>query len=136
MHPIVRNILAVILGFILGSMVNMALIQLSGIIIPPPEGTDVSNMESLKATMHLFESKHFLFPFLAHALGTLVAAFVVTKLAVTHIKKLVLLIGMLFLFAGIINIILLPSPLWFTIVDLLAYIPMAYLGWVLGGKRE
>ncbi|WP_291115711.1 hypothetical protein [Flavobacterium sp. UBA6135] len=136
MYPIVRNILAVILGFALGSLVNMALIQLSGYVIPPPEGGDVTTMEGLKATMHLFEPKHFLLPFLAHALGVLVGAFVATKIAVTNQLKVALVVGFLFLLGGIASVMILPSPLWFTVVDLVVYFPMAYLGWLLGVKKH
>ncbi|MDR9397725.1 hypothetical protein [Salibacter sp.] len=69
MHPVLRNVLIVIGGLIIGSFVNMGIIMISGSIIPPPEGVDPSNMESLKNGMDQFEAKHFLFPFLAHALA-------------------------------------------------------------------
>ena len=124
-----RNILAIIIGLIIGSGVNMGLILTSGYVIPPPEGADVSTMEGLKATMHLFETRHFIFPFLAHGLGTLVGAFVTSKLAAKHKMKFALSIGGFFLIGGIINIINLPSPVWFNAVDLIgAYIPMAWIG--------
>ena len=124
-----RNILAIIIGLIIGSGVNMGLILTSGYVIPPPEGADVSTMEGLKATMHLFETRHFIFPFLAHGLGTLVGAFVTSKLAANHKMKFALSIGGFFLIGGIINIINLPSPVWFNAVDLIgAYIPMAWIG--------
>jgi len=129
MHPVVRNILAVITGIIVGSAVNMGLIMISGSIIPPPEGVDPGNMESLKASMHLFEAKHFIFPFLAHALGTLAGAFLAALIAASHKMKFALVIGVFFLIGGIANVFMLPSPLWFTILDLaVAYIPMAWLG--------
>lgn len=135
MNPIVKNILAVISGVVAGSLVNMGLIMISGSIIPPPEGADITTMEGLQEAMHLFEPKHFLFPFLAHALGTFAGAFVAVKIAVNHKLKFALAIGCLFLAGGIINIVMLPSPLWFTIVDLAgAYIPMAYLAWVFAEK--
>jgi hypothetical protein len=135
MNPIIKNILAVLLGLILGSAVNMGLIMISGSVIPLPEGVDPADMESLKNNMHLFEAKHFIFPFLAHALGTLVGAFVAAKIAATHQLKFALGIGALFLIGGIMNIFMLPSPLWFTVLDLgLAYIPMGYIGgrWAFG----
>jgi hypothetical protein len=78
MKTFLRSLLAVLLGIILGSVVNMALILASPQVIPPPAGVDVNNVESMRASIHLFEPKHFLFPFLAHALGTLVGATVVT----------------------------------------------------------
>ena len=80
--------------------------------------------------------KHFLFPFLAHALGTLVGAFVAAKISPNYGLQLAIGVGLLFLAGGITNIYLLPSPLWFTIVDLaVAYIPMAYFGWLLSKRK-
>tara|TARA_R110000868_G_scaffold57733_3_gene178289 strand:+ start:181 stop:591 length:411 start_codon:yes stop_codon:yes gene_type:complete len=129
MNPILRNILAILAGLIIGSIVNMGIIMISGSIIPPPDGADVTTMEGLQASMHLFKPKNFIMPFLAHALGTLVGAFVAAKIAITNKKLIAILIGAFFLVGGITNIYLLPSPLWFTLLDLLiAYIPMAWIG--------
>jgi hypothetical protein len=128
MNPILKNIIAVIAGFLCGSLVNGGIIMVSGSLIPPPDGADVTTMEGLKASIHLFEPRHFLMPFLAHALGTLVGAFLAAKLAANHQLKFALVIGILFLAGGITNVILLPSPLWFSVLDLVAaYLPMAYL---------
>ena len=59
MTTILRNIFAVVLGLFVGATVNMALIVASPYVIPPPAGVDVSNTESLRASIHLFEPKHF-----------------------------------------------------------------------------
>ncbi len=135
MKPVVRNIVAVLAGIVIGSLVNMALITVSGKIIPPPSGADVTTLEGLKSSIHLFEPKHFLFPFLAHALGTLVGAAVATVIAASHKFKLALLIGLLFLAGGIANVLMLPAPMWFNVVDLVgAYLPMAWIGWKIAGK--
>ena len=49
-------------------------------------------------------------------------------LAVNHKMKFALGIGAWFLLGGLINIMMLPSPAWFTIIDLAgAYIPFAYV---------
>jgi hypothetical protein len=129
MHPILKNILAIIAGLVIGSLVNGALIAVSGKIIPPPNGADVTTMEGLKASLHLFEPKHFVFPFLAHALGTLVGAFVTAMIAANNKMKFAIVIGVLFFIAGLINVFMLPAPMWFNVVDLaLAYLPMAYFG--------
>lgn len=129
MNPIVKNILAVIAGLLVGSIVNMGIVMISGSIIAPPEGGDITTMEGLKATIHLFEPKHFIFPFLAHAMGTLVGAFVAAKIAATKKMTMALLIGVFFFIGGAINVSMLGGPLWFTVLDLVvAYLPMAYLG--------
>ena len=137
MNPIIKNILAVVAGGISGSVVNMGIIMISGSIIPPPDGADVTTMEGLKASMHLFEPKHFLLPFLAHALGTLAGAFTAALIAATHKMKFALAIGVFFLAGGIANTFMLPSPAWFTVLDLAgAYIPMGYFGGKLAGKKQ
>lgn len=136
MSPIVKNIAAVVVGIVVGSIVNMAIISISGSIIPPPDGADVTTMEGLKTSMHLFEPKNFVFPFLAHALGTLAGAFLAAKIAATHKIKFAYGIGFFFLLGGIANVFLLPSPTWFTLLDLIgAYLPMAFLGGKLATKQ-
>ena len=137
MNPIIKNILAVILGIFIGSSVNMGIIMISGSIIPPPDGADVTTMEGFKESIHLFQPQHFVFPFLAHALGTLVGAFVAALITTTHKMKFALAIGIFFLIGGIINIVMLPSPTWFIILDLVgAYIPMAWLGWRITQRNQ
>ncbi|WP_437372064.1 hypothetical protein [Maribacter litoralis] len=135
MNPILKNILAVVAGVIVGSMVNMGIVMISGSVIPPPEGGDITTMEGLKSTIHLFEPKHFIFPFLAHALGTLVGAFIAAKIAATRKMLMALLIGLFFLIGGTVNIAMLGGPMWFTALDIIvAYLPMAYLGYLLAKK--
>ena len=129
MKAILRNILAVVAGFAAGSVVNMGLIMVGGQAIPPPAGGDVSSMEALAATMHLFGPQHFLFPYLGHALGTLVGALVAALIASTRKVAMAYVVGVLFLCGGIANVIMLPAPLWFEVLDLVtAYLPMAWLG--------
>jgi hypothetical protein len=128
MKPIVKNILAVIAGVFGGGAINMGIIMISGSLIPAPDGAVITTMEGLKASMHLMEPKHFLMPFLAHALGTFAGAAIASLIAANNKMRFAIGVGIWFMLGGIINIMMLPSPLWFTIVDLgLAYIPMAYI---------
>ena len=128
MNKIVKNVLAVITGIILGSAVNMGIIMLQGYFIALPEGVDVMNTESLQSSMHLFGPKHFIFPFLAHAIGTLVGAYLSARIAVNHKMKFALGIGIFFLIGGVSMVFLMPAPVWFLILDLSgAYIPMGWL---------
>lgn len=134
MKTFLRSLLAVLLGVILGSVANMALVLVSPHVIPPPAGVDVNNVESMRASIHLFEPKHFLFPFLAHAVGTLVGATVAGLIAANRRHVFALGIGAFFLLGGIAACFMIPAPKWFVAVDLLfAYMPMAWLGGRLAG---
>lgn len=135
MNPILKNILAIIAGIIIGIIVNIGIIMISEIIIPIPEGVDNTTTEGLKAGMHLFEAKHFIMPFLAHTLGAFIGAFVAAKLAASHKMKFAIAIGAFFLLGGIASVFMLPSPTWFTVLDLsLAYMPMGLLAGNLTNK--
>jgi hypothetical protein len=137
MNPILRNVLAVIAGIVLGSIVNSGLVNIGPAIIPLPEGADVSSLESLAATMHLFEAKNFIFPFLGHAVGALVGAFTVAKLAANNQMKFAIGLGVFFLLGGIYAVYLFGGPLWFKVLDLVvAYLPMAWLGGNLATRNK
>jgi hypothetical protein len=128
MNPILKNTLKVIAAIFIGGVLNMIIIMISGKIIPPPDDADLKTMEGLKAAMHLMQPKHFLMPFLAHALGTFLAAFLIVKWVNKNHQKYAIGVGIWFLVGGVMNVYMLPSPFWFTVADLVgAYIPMAYL---------
>ena len=137
---ILRNTLAIALGLLVGGGINMAIIILGPSLIPPPAGVDVSDMESMRAAIHLFEAKHFVTPFLAHAVGTLVGALVAFVSAVSHRSTIAYGIGVSFLAGGIAASVMIPAPGWFIALDLVcAYIPMAWIGIRLGtlvGQRK
>lgn len=136
MNPVIKNILAVLAGIVVGSVVNMGIIMVSGSIIPPPEGADVTTTEGLKASMHLFQPKHFIMPFLAHALGSLAGGLVAALIAATHKAKFALGVSAFFMLGGVANVFMLPSPMWFNIVDLVgAYLPMGYLAGKLAVRK-
>lgn len=134
MPNLLRNALALIVGLVLGGSVNMALIMLSPSLIPPPAGVDVSNAESLKQAIHLFEPRHFVMPFLAHALGTFTGALAAYLIAASYKVQIAYVIGVVFLCGGIAASFMIPAPLWFIGLDLsAAYVLMAWLAIQVGG---
>lgn len=134
MNPIIRNIIAVIAGWMGGSIINMGLIKI-GQKLFPIEGVDLNDMSALAAVMPTLEFEYFIFPLLAHAIGTLVGAVIAGVIAVNHKMKFSLAIGVLFLIGGIMVNNILPGPTWFTITDIVfAYIPMAWIGGKIADK--
>ena len=134
MNPIIRNILAIIFGWFGGSAVNMGLIKIGHKLLPIA-GIDPNDMDALVDVMPTLEFKYFIFPFLAHALGTLSGATIAGLMAASHKMKFSLGIGGLFLLGGIMINYMIPGPIWFAVTDIVvAYIPMAWLGGKLAGN--
>ena len=125
---ILKNIFAVILGWIIGSLLNMGLVELGNLVFPI-KGVNRNSMEELAIVIPTLNASYFIFPFLAHALGTFLGAFIAWNIASSHKMRIAMTIGGLFLLGGFAVNYLLPGPKWFTILDLtLSYLPMAYFG--------
>ena len=127
-----RLIVAVIVGVIGGSIINMGLVILGSAVIPPPPGVNVASAESLRAAADLLGPQHFLFPFIAHAGGTLTGCLIACWTSPRLRNVAALFTGCVFLLLGIVNAFLIPAPLWFVALDLpLAYLPMAVLALII-----
>lgn len=135
--PILRLLLAIVAGLIAGSAVNMALVMAGGHIVAPPAGADMTTAEGIRAALPQLAPRHFLFPFLAHALGTLAGAFAAAKLASRYKPVGALVVGVFFLGGGILAARMIPAPTWFVATDLAcAYLPFAWLGYLLARPRR
>lgn len=129
MNPILRNILGLLLGLVACMLVNGLLIMLSASVIAPPAGVDPNDLESIRAHMDQYEVKHFVFPFLAHALGSLAGAWVAARIAASSKMVFALIVGVVHLAGGILAAMMIPAPTWFIVLDLgVAYLPMAWSG--------
>ena len=123
MKQIFKNIGIVILGIIIGMIVNMGLIIGGGMIVPMSETIDPMNAIN-------WDFKYFIFPFLAHSIGTLSGAFIVSKISRNSHIIMPLIVGFYFLSGGLYMVTILPAPTWFISLDIiLCYIPMALFGW-------
>lgn len=135
MRDLLRNALAVVGGVVVGGVVNMAIVTAGPALIPVPAGVNVNDPESLSSAMHLFEPRHFVMPFLAHALGTLAGSLAAWLIAATHRRAISYAIALLFLCGGIAASFMIPAPAWFIALDLLvAYVPMAWIAIQIGGR--
>ena len=123
------NLSRVISALFVGSIINMSLIWIGGQLIPAPAGHDLLTPIGFEKALPFLTPMHFLFPFLAHALGTLSGAMLVCWLKPKETRKYILIVGGITLLGGIAAGFMIPAPGWFIAADLLlAYIPMAFLG--------
>jgi hypothetical protein len=131
-----KSILLSVAGLLLGVITNGVIVQIGSQIVKAPKGLDLSTSQGLAKAMPLMGAEHFVFPFLAHAIGTLVGAYFVSRMKVNRALLNAMAIGFAFLAGGVMMVLTLPgTPWWFVATDLvLAYLPMAYLGYKLGQR--
>jgi hypothetical protein len=133
MPRLLRNVLAILLGFAIGAVVNSSIVALGQSIVAPLAGVNVHDTESLNRAIEHFEPRHFAMPFLAHALGTLAGALAAYLIAANYKVRMAYAIGILFLCAGVAASFMIRAPAWFVALDLLAaYLPMAWLATRIG----
>lgn len=105
------------------------------LIVPAPAGVDTAATESISQSMRLFEARHFIFPLLAHSMGTMAVAVTAFFLAASSPRVVAYIIGAIFLAGGIAASSVIPAPAWFIVTGLiLAYIPMAWVATQLGQR--
>lgn len=137
MKKAIINSLIFVVAIFVGSNVNMALINLGPKLIAMPKGFDLTTEKGLIAAMPFMEAKHFLFPFLAHAFGTFIAALLIFVLMKEKSNYYSFFAAALFFLGGAYMVKVLPAPLWFNVTDLiLAYFPMVFLAQWLVEKRR
>ncbi len=131
----IKTIILWIEQLIFGAIVNSIVLQLVLSIIKMPQGVSFNSPESISASLSLLSPKHFIAPFAAHAIGTLVSAILLTWILELNSPRSALLASFLFFCGGSYMAYILPAPLWFNLLDLtLAYFPMGLLGYWIGRK--
>lgn len=131
----VRKILAVVIGIVAGSAFNMALVTLSHVVYPLPEGVDPNDFEAFQAHVEAngLSTGALLLVLAAHAGGSLVSGLVCGLIAMRRWYIAAIGLGLLWTCGGIAMLFMLPSPLWFAVADVVLYVPAALLGVHLGG---
>jgi hypothetical protein len=122
-----RNILAVIAGLFVGSLVNMAIIQLNmRVLFPVPEGVDLRDMEQLTAHMQTLPVTAFLVVMVAHLGQAFVGGWVAARLAAVRPMILAMIVGGVSLAGGISAMLMIDGPGWMA-VELPLYLVAAWL---------
>lgn len=129
-----RSILAVLAGVVVAGIVIAGVEYLGHLIYPPPPGLDPSDVESMKAMMADIPLGSLLFVLLAWALGSLAGGGVAARIAARSYLLHALIVGGIMLIGGVINMAMIPHPLWFWIVGVILFLPSAYAGARLAGR--
>lgn len=114
----VRNVLAVIAGMLVGSMVNMAiLLGFTSMLWPPPPDLDMANSEQMQAFIATLPVAALLSVVVAHLGQAFVGGWVAARLSSAATRPstpmaLALIVGGLTLLGGVFNMLNIGGPAW------------------------
>ena len=130
-HVIVRKGIAVALGLLAGFVGVMFVEVVSARVYPMPEGLEITDREGMVEFVRNLPAGAMWFLIAAHFVGALLAGFSCEFFLRERWVFGAMLLAMLFTIAGIANLLMIPHPQWFAIVDTLTYVPGACIGYLL-----
>jgi hypothetical protein len=130
-----RNIFAVIVGLVVGSVLNFALVQLNLSLFPLPDGVDLTDPESIGAAIRDMPGTAWILVFAAHLGQAFVGGWVAARLGASRPVLLALIVGALTLAGGIWNALSLSLPAW-TWIEMPFYLLVAWLAGRIEEKRR
>ncbi len=131
MNSLLRNLGAFILAILVAYIASTLIIICGHYIIPPPIEIDTNDFESIKSNFHLYKDKHFIFPLIAHVLGTFLAGYCICRFSTDKRMIRIFLLGGLFMLLSLSLIWKLDQFNIWAILELSLYIPMSLSGYYL-----
>ena len=127
-----RRFLSVIAGVLLALAITYVIETVNSRIYPPPPGTVFSDPESVKAMMAVMPKT---------ALGVVLFGWALAALAGTWLAARLarpsgwppLTVGIVLLAAAVMNMYMIPHPLWFWLIGVAIYPVATWIGARLGG---
>jgi len=122
-----RNIIAILAGILLGMLTIASIEYLGQDLFPNPVNLVLDEeMYTNDLAYEMIPLPSMLMVLLAYMLGSFIAGFF--SAFIGQRKSLALISGFILLLGGLINVLLIPHPLWFIIFSLALFIPFAFFG--------
>jgi hypothetical protein len=127
-----RRIISVIAGVAAGIVAIYALESLSHFLYPPPGNMDPTDSDQIRDLMAHAPVGALVMVILAYALGSLVGGFTACVLTDRSPRGMAVLVGLILMAFGVLNLLMIPHPIWFWLISLPIYLPFAYMGYRIG----
>ncbi len=129
-----------VLPVVAGAIVGMVLIKLGETLIsklyPLPAGIDQNNIEALAKAVAAMPKAAFGLLLLNYAVSSFAAGLTATLVAGRTMMRPAVIVGIILTLGGIFNVVTFPrQPAWFSVSNLLVYLPFALIGYALAKKR-
>ena len=124
----IRNILAVIVGVVVGWIVFIVIQAVLPFIFPPTVYLDLNSQAAIEAYMASITPAMFAVVLAGYAIVSFIAGLLIGKVAASKGNLIPFIVGGIFMVGWILNLIALPHPKWVAIVGFFMFIPFTVLG--------
>lgn len=131
----IRNIIAIVVGVLVGIIIIIIGEALVHIANPLPIGFDVNDTEALKAHVANSPFSLHLLILLNYGLACFVGGLIASSIAIDKKMNQAMSLGGIFMGVGMFSLITL-HPLWVVICSVLVFLPFAYLGGMMSLKMS
>jgi hypothetical protein len=128
MRSVGRSVLAVIVGLVVASVIITAFEIVNSQVYPLPPGVDPTDQEALRAVAKDIPTGAFVLVIAGWAAGALAGAWSAGRIAGRSPLVHGLVVAVLLLTFGVINMLLIPHPLWVWLVGIVAFLGCGYAG--------
>jgi len=126
--PILRSILAVLAGIVVGFMVVAAVEFVDTTLFPLPRGLDMRDTAAMKQAMAHAPLAALILVIVGWGISALLGAWVAARIARAPRVLHGMIVGIFLLGAAITDMLEFPHPVWFWICGLLIFLPASYIG--------
>lgn len=122
-----RKIGAVVAGVVLAFILITVFERLSHMVYPPPADLDMTELQEVRAYVNTLPAGALLSVLLAWLVGTFGGGLLASRIARVNFRLYTGVVGGLVLLGTAINLVMIPHPLWFSMLSVLAIIATTYL---------
>lgn len=127
-----KNIAAGIAGVVIAGALVWLVEMIGHSVYPPPADLDFGNPDSMRAYMATIPLGALLFVAGAWFIATLVGTLAACKIGSAKPLTFAVVVGGLMLIATAMNLVMIPHPIWFSILGVAGIVIAAWLGMTLG----
>jgi hypothetical protein len=131
-----RKIIGAIAGIVAAMLIFMVFEKINSGRFPLPPGVDPADHEAVTAYAQTLPSSTFITLLAGWATGSFICGLLIRIISKSADKIPAYIAGLFLTTAAIVDLILLPHPMWFIVAGIVVFIPMTLLGHAAYRQRE
>jgi hypothetical protein len=136
MSPILRNVLSIVAGVVVGVVVIALMQMLNAVLFPVPAGVSPTDPAAMATAVRGLPTGAFIGLILGYLLGTTAGCYTAVRIAVEGHRRVAWLVAFVFIIGGILNFRSIPHPAWVMLLSFAAFAVGPQLALLLAGRAK